>query len=274
MRCPYQYAADDKPVLGGRRKIGEVCNSLQGKKSWGGFCFPHAAKMGMVPKEIMDEKANKIRETHRLKMARIVKHSKETLEKSSNDLTETTKEILSVMGKNEAYDLTYEYALLKKLNPEPQNEAYAEKFAFAMWLNTPESVRTPKELAEAAKILGVVETTLALWRRSPELVRIFNNKAKETACRSYPYIIEKALERVASGSERAMEILLKHIKEIQADSEPKSKIPMLSPALLAEAKDINADGRPNKIELVADQTIKAAQYDAMTDGNVKVETVQ
>lgn len=274
MNCPYIFRETDKPVQEGKRQIGEVCNSFSGKRSYGGHCFPHAAHLGLVPQDVMDKKAEKARESHRKKMARISEHSKETLEKSSNDLSDTTKEILSVMGKNDPYDLAYEYALLKKLNPEPQNEAYAEKFAFAMWLNTPESVRTPKTLAEAAPILGVVETTLALWRRSPELVRIFNNKAKETACRSYPYIIEKALERVAIGSERAMEILLKHIKEIQADNEPKSKIPMLSPALLAEAKDINADGRPNKIEFVANHAIKAAQYDALTDGNIKVETVQ
>jgi len=274
MLCPYKFVAEDKPVQEGKRQIGEVCGSFSGKKAYGGMCFPHASHLGLVPQDVLDKKAAAFRETHRKKMARITKFTKDNLEKSSEDLSDTTKEILSVMGKNDPYDLSYEYALLKKLNPEPQNEAYAEKFAFAMWLNTPESVRTPKTLAEAAPILGVVETTLALWRRSPELVRIFNNKAKETACRSYPYIIEKALERVAVGSERAMEILLKHIKEIQADSEPKSRIMPLPAGMLDEAIKINTDSKSNKIEGVTNQTIKAAQYDALTDGNIKVETVQ
>jgi hypothetical protein len=274
MRCPYQFKAEDKPVQDGRRQIGEVCNAPSGKKSYGGNCFPHAVHLGLVPQDVIDKKNEKLRETHRKKMARISARSKENLEKSSDNLSETTKEILGVMGKNDPYDLSYEYALLKQLNPEPQNEKYAEKFAFAMWLNTPESVREPKSLLEAATILGVAEPTLALWRRSPELVRIFNNKAKETACRSYPYIIEKALERVAVGSERAMDILLKHIKEIQADTEPKSKIPLLSAALIAEAKNINEDGKTSKIEGVANHTLKAAQYDALTDGAVKVDTVQ
>lgn len=274
MRCPYQFKAEDKPVQDGRRQIGEVCAAYSGKKEYGGHCFPHAVHLGLVPQDVIEKKNAKLRETHRKKMENVSKFAKANLEKSSNDLSDTTKEILNVMGKNEAYDLSYEYALLKRLNPEPQNEAYAEKFAFAMWLNTPESARTPKTLLEAAQILGVMETTLALWRRSPELVRIFNNKAKETACRSYPYIIEKALERVSSGSERAMEILLKHIKEIQAESEPKARIMPMPAALLDEAKAINADGRPNKIEGVANHATKAVQYDSLLNGDVKADTVQ
>lgn len=274
MKCPYIFKAEDKPVKDGKRQIGEVCNSFSGKKAYGGYCFPHAFHLGLVPQEVIDKRSERMRETHRKKVARATARSKEVLEKSSDSFTETTRKILDVLGKNESYDLGYEYALLKRLNPEPQNEAYAEKFAFAMWLNTPESVRTPKTLPEAAQILGVVEITLALWRRSPELVRIFNSKARETACRSYPYIIEKALERVATGSERAMEILLKHIKEIQADNEPKSKIMPLPAGMLDEAKRINSDNNIQKVDGVANHATKAAAYDALTEGNIKPEPVQ
>jgi hypothetical protein len=275
-RCVYIYQAGDKKVLRGEYKIGDQCNATaRNAEKTNSLCGGHFRKWNKINNpQVNAEIASKQSESLRASRRAVEQKNKDIVENSNNILTETAQEILQVLGKNEKYDLVYEYSLLKRLNANPQQESYSEKFAFAMWLNTPEHSRTPKTIEEVPDILGVQLVTLSLWRRSPELVRIMNNKARESFCRAYGYITEKLLERVAGGSEKAMDVGLKHIKEIEAEIGANSRSTPAAPKLLDEAKKINESGIDRFVG-VANQVKKIANYDALINGNVKPnDTVQ
>lgn len=57
-----------------------------------------------------------------------------------------------------------------------KEEISDKKRQFGMWLGLPADVRTPPKQSELAKKLGTTETTLAHWRKDPEVI-----KAKESA---------------------------------------------------------------------------------------------
>jgi hypothetical protein len=239
-----------------------------------GFCGGHLKRWNMTNDPKANAEAGRLQsESLRASRKLAIDKNKGIVESSNAILTETAQEILQVLGKNEKYDLVYEYSLLKRLNPNPQRESYTEKFAFALWLNTPESARTPKTIEEVPEILGVTLVTLASWRRSPEIVRIINNKARESFCRSYGYTTEKLLERVAAGSEKAIDVALKHIKEIEAEMGAKGKSAPVDATLLDQARKINEGSDVSRFVGVANQAKKIAIYDSLLNGNVKPNDV-
>jgi len=272
------YRPGDKKVKKGEYKVGDQCfATARAVEKTHGFCGGHFKKWNKENDPEANVASGKKRSaTSQKKRQEVVEKNREIVENSNNTLNEKTKEILGVLGKNEKYDLIYEYSLMKSLNIDPQKEKYAEKFAFALWLNTPEAMRMPKTMEEAAEILGVVMVTLAMWRRSPEITRIINDKARESHCRSYPYIFEKLLEQVALGSERAMDIGLKHIKELEAEmAGNKSKLPNISEKLIEEARRSTEGTSSDRLTGVANIVKKVVIYDSMIAGNIKPnDTVQ
>lgn len=278
VRCKYIFEAGDKQVMDGKKQIGEQCSSLiYPTENNMGFCGGHLKKYNRIHNpEKNAEIGRKQSDTARANRLNAIHKNKEIVDNCNDTLSEKTKEIMRVLGKQEKYDLISEYSTIKVLNPSPLSEKYAEKFAFAMWMNTPEMSRTPKTVEEVAPILGVSVSTLALWRRSPELVKIVNDKATEAAIACYPYVWEKLMERVHDGSERAMVDALKHIKELITERGGKPKPLDLSPSLLDEARKINETGSPIKVIGVTDKAKKADIYDALVNGDIKPtnETVQ
>lgn len=275
-QCRHVFAAGDPKVKDGTRKEGERCGGSYASEKTHWLCGGHYRAWCAINEP---DKNRAFTEKHKQGMAehnkKVKEKNAEVIESGEEKLSEISKEVLQILGKNEPYDLEYEYSLLRGLNPRPEIENYTEKFAFALWLNTPEPKRTPKTIDEAAQILGFNKLTLALWRRSPELVNIFNTKARESALRCYPYLIEKALENVSRGNERSLDIMLKHVKELENEKKEKSTFPKLSQEQVDEAKTITADGNTGMLRGVAQAVNKTAQFDNLLKGNIKSnETVQ
>lgn len=274
-RCAYIYAAGDKGVLSGKYKIGDRCVAYcRNVEKLSGFCYGHFKKWNMANNPEVNAAAGRLQsESLRARKKKAVEKNKEIVENANEVLNDIDKEILAVLGKTETCDLVYEYSLARAHNINPQTEKYAEKFAFAMWLNTPESKRTPKTIEEAAEILGVAIVTLALWRRSPELVRIFNSKAKQSFMGTLPWVHQKLLKRVYDGSEKAMDVSIKIIKEYESESGQNSKPLPTSPEMLNEAMKINEGSDVSRLTGVANQVKKVVNYNAMLNGNVKPNDV-
>jgi hypothetical protein len=275
-RCTHKFAVGDPSVADGSRQPGEQCAGMYASEKTHWLCGGHyrawCSKNEPETNRAHTEKQKQTMLAHNKKVKE--KHT-QVIADTEEKLSETSREILAVMGKNEPYDLEYEYSLLRGLNPRPEIESYTEKFAFALWLNTPEAKRTPKTVEEAAQILGFSIITLHLWRRSPELVSIFNTKAKELALRCYPYLIEKALENVSRGNERSLDIMLKHVKELENEKKVKSNFPSLPKDLVEESKVVMADGNTGMLRGVANAVNKTAQFNNLLNGDVKPnETVQ
>jgi hypothetical protein len=269
-RCAYIYAAGDKLVLKGKYQVGEQCVAqCRNVELTQGFCYGHFKNWNKKNNPDVNAKAGrKQSDSLRASAQKARDRNREIVDSLNDNLTDIDREVLQVLGKNETCDLVHDYSVLKVLNPGPQSESYAEKFAFAIWLNTPESKRTPTTIEEVPEILGVSIYTLSLWRKSPELVRIFNNKAKQSFVGALPWIHSKLLNRVAGGSEKAMDVSIKIIKEYEVEMGANVKQAKVDPLLLDEAKKIN-EGDAGRFFGVANQAKKAANYDLLVSGDVK-----
>lgn len=275
-QCTYIYQPLDESVVKGKVKDGDRCINIGASLKTRDLCGGHFKQWNVKNDPEANKKITEKQKASMLKnQAKTREKHKEVVEGARDLMSEQTNEILRVLGKNEKYDLKYEYSLLLMLNSNPETEKYSEKYAFAMWLNTPEPMRTPKEMSEVEGILGVSKITLALWRRSPELVHIFNEKVKECAARSYIFTLEKLLEQVAIGNTQCIQVSLKHAVELMNKEQARPNFPTISKELVEQAKKGCDNGTANKLENVANQVSKAAAYDAILKGNVKPnDTVQ
>jgi hypothetical protein len=275
-QCTKILDTGDPKVKDGTRKEGERCTGMYASEKTHGLCGGHyrawCSKNEPETNRVHTEKQKQTMLAHNRKVKE--KHT-EIIENSEAELSKDAKEILPAMKKTEPYDLVKEYALLRQLNVRPEIENYTEKFAFALWLKTPESYRTPETMEEVAGILGFSVLTLSLWRRSPELTKIFNMNARESALSCYPLVWERLMEAVNRGSERAMDLALKHLKELESAKAEKSTFPKLSQELVDEAKTITADGNTGMLRGVANAVNKTAQLNNLLNGDIKPnETVQ
>ena len=274
--CTYIYKETDKKVIAGKVKTGDQCGCCRATESTRWLCGGHYTKwLSENEPEKLAEARKKQRESLTKYHKKLRDRNKEIFENRQTEISGETKEIVDAIGLGVEFDLAQEYAIYKQLNIDPTMEHYDEKFAFAMWLNTPEPKRTPKNIKDVPGILGVSEVTLQLWRRSPELSRIMTSKTREIVSTSYKLVWEKLMERVKAGDPRCFDIALKHIKEVLAVDENKSKFPPLPQEVLDQSKKICADGTANMLKGVSNQATKTAAYDALLNGNVKPdETVQ
>jgi hypothetical protein len=271
IRCQYIYVAGDKKVISGKYKIGDQCTRTSVGDKTHGFCFGHFKKWN----KINNPKANsKLSAKQKATMLRHNKKrelkNKDTNAESQGKLDAEAQKLVDVMGLSEEYDLLTEYTICRALNANPTQETFAEKFSFAMWLDTAKDKRTPDTLEEVAKILGVSIMTIHLWKRSPEINRMINDKTREVVSKSYKYVWFKVLEGVSQGDTRSKDIALKHIKEVEDKKEVKNTFPDLPRDVVEQAT-----GTTGKLDNVANQALKIAAYDSLLNGNVKPnDTVQ
>ena len=270
-RCQYKYVAGDKPVISGKYQIGDQCTRTSVGDETHGFCFGHFKKWNKVNDPEANSKLSaKQKETMRRHNKKRDKKNKEINDEAKEKLVQEAQGILDAMGLNDEYDLLKEYTICKALNANPTQEKFAEKFAFAMWLDTAQALRTPKTLEEICVILNVGMFTLSLWKRSPEINRMINDKTREVVSKSYKYVWYKVLEGVDLGDPRSKDIALKHIKEVMDKKEQKNTFPDIPQHLVEQAT-----GATGKLDNVANQVLKAAAYDSLVTGNVKPnDTVQ
>ena len=254
----------------GRAKVGDKCPSKRASARSHWFCGGHLRQWNMEndPERVRRENA-KGSETRKTIGCKFKQKNREIVARSREILGKETMSILKEMGLQEEFDLEQEYVLLKNINPDPTKERYAEKMAYFMYLATPEPMRRPQEIGEVCKILGVVQGTLAQWRRSPECIRAVNENVRDVASRSYRFVWEKLMEGVSRGDVRSMDIALKHIKEQDAKRPVNNDKLNVSDALKQRAAEIcNENGDP-QLRGVADKAKKAAVYDGMISGGAK-----
>ncbi len=270
-RCAYIYGVGDKKVIVGKYQVGEQCRRVTATDETQGFCFGHFKKWNKVN----DPAANsKLSDKQKATMLRHNKKreqkNKDIIQEETNKLSEDAQEILHVMKADKEYDLAKEYNMCKLLNINPTQEKFAEKFSFAMWLDTAEALRTPKELEEVCVILNVGIFTLNLWKRSPEIARIINDRVREIACGSLKYVWEKVLEGVSLGDNKCKDMAMRYIEKLEERKEQKNTFPDIPRHLVEEAT-----GTTGKLDNVANQALKVAVYDALVSGNIKPnDTVQ
>jgi hypothetical protein len=269
--CRYIYIDGDKAVIDGRAKVGDRCTcpaQVSEKSHW--LCGGHLKQWNKLNNpDVNAETLAKQKATLQATRKRALDKNKEIVENSTEILGEATVGVLKQMNRNKEVDLAKEYLILKNLKQDPTQENYAEKYAFALWLNAPDTLRTPKTIEEAAQILGVSVFTVTVWRRSPEIIRIVNNDTKLTALRDYNYVWEKIMEGVARGDKGFADIALKHIKEIDAANSTVGKAFNLPSELKEEAARICNDGTANRATGVTDKIKKVAVYDGLTNGDIK-----
>ncbi len=277
MRCQYRFKEGDKKVLSGEVKVGDQCAGLRASEKSHGLCGGHLRQYN----RLNDPEYNrKIYEKQKISLKKSRDKAKQTnkeiVENSREILGEQTYGILKRMAAPKEIDLVREYLILKNLKQDPTQENYAEKYAFALWLNAPEQSRTPKDLAEVAKILGVTDFTLGVWRRSADIVRITTEDTKQTALRDYNYVWEKVMEGVARGDKGFSDMALKHIKELLAANDVGGKAADLPQHLKEEAAKICEASAISRATGVVSKAQKATNYDALMAGDIKPngETIQ
>jgi hypothetical protein len=276
-QCTYIYGPGDASVKSGKYKVGDRCASLRASEKTHWLCGGHLKQYNRINDPEYNRKAaEKQKVTLKKSREKAKKTNQVIVDNIQEKLDGQTASILGVLNKNANIDLEKEYLILKNLKQDPTQENYSEKYAFALWLNAPETCRTPKTIEEVAGILGVAPYTLSQWRRSPEIVRIINNDTKQVALRMYPWVLEKLFEGVGRGDKGFTDIALKHIKEIEAATETGKQNFNLSDKLKEEAARIANDGTGQRAMGVVDKAQKVVNFDALIAGRVKPEgeTVQ
>lgn len=206
MLCKYTYTAEDKLVQEGKKKVGEVCNSVLGSKDYDGYCTPHAKKMGTYPQDKWDEEKKRGGETNRSnRVKRMEKAAEEVNGKNGGDSI-INQRVLEAMNLNDPFDLKTEYAIFVATNPNPGYVRYNEKMAYARWLRTPAHIRTPQTTEEAAEILGVSFMTLSNWKSHPDIIRFINEDMESRFMSLFPFAMYKLACRIDSGDTQSIKL--------------------------------------------------------------------
>jgi hypothetical protein len=272
-RCTYIYKAGDDAVVSGKCAIGDQCGSMYGSEERNGLCYGHWNQWRAEHDREGLEADKKKRE------ATLAAHKQEAAEKHDNLITEVDKNpqkfgindtIISAMGLNEPCDLENELALYKALNLGEGQENYDEKMAFARWLSTPETKRKPRDIAEAAKILGVSRQTVEIWRRSPDMARLKARNAEAILENAYNLVVYKVLEGADRLDPRYIKLYNEMRKDV-VDKSPKSRFPQLPDGLVKQAEGRNKEEGRAQLHGAANDIEKAAVFSAVRDGNVEVE---
>ena len=145
--------------------------------------------------------------------------------------------VLEAMGLNTQCDLKYEYTVFKALNMNPGVQQYDEKMAFSRWLETPEHLRVPSTMQEAADILGMSTRSLMGWKTSPDIINFINQDVESRIGGLYKMCIYRLGEGIDRGDKGCFEIFLKHFKEKQDATKSKRKGLLVPLALQKEADE-------------------------------------
>ena len=227
MKCKYLFITGDKPVLLGRRAIGEQCHAGAAIE---GYCYGHALQMKVIPAERMAEIKEKRmasaaagRISRRGKAEGIGKKLAEKCSTSEDGHLLVDPIVLEAMGLNTPCDLATEYATFLALNIDPTVTNYAAKMAFSRWLETPEHLREPRTMKEAGAVLGVDSRNLTVWKTSPDIINFINQDVESRIAGLYKLTIYRLGEGIQRGDKGCMEIFLKHNKEKQDANRNKTR---------------------------------------------------
>lgn len=272
-RCTYIYRAGDDAVKSGKCAVGDQCGSMYGSDERNGLCYGHWNQW-----RAENDRDGLAADTAK-RMETVAAQKAESANRRDNLLNETDKNpakyginasIIDAMGLNEPCDLESELALYKALNLGEGQENYDEKMAFARWLSTPEPKRKPRDMAEAAKILGATVRTLELWRRSPDMARLKARNGEAIIENSYNLVVYKVLEGVDRLDPRYIKLFNEMRKEI-VDKSPKNTFPSIAESLVKQAEKRNEEEGRTQLRGAANEIEKAAVFSAVRDGNVEVK---
>lgn len=266
-------------VRKGKKVVGEQCNSMRASEDTQGFCYGHYMNWCKVnAPEVVKEKELKRRASHaefhekrKTPWSRTVKKGdKAAMVPLPEDAT-VREQVLKVMGFGQAFDLEVEYSLYKELGMGKGQENYDEMFAYALWLDSPANLRSPRDKEGVSKVLGVSIHTLLMWERSPNLHDIRIKKLDTIFDNGYKLFLEKLMEGVALGDTKFMQIYQAMMKERKEKVESRPSLPQLPDALKKQVDEAAGD---NPFVTVRSQTKPAEQaavFNAMANGSLKPE---
>lgn len=262
MLCPYKYEAGDELVKSGKKQIGEICNLQYGSERYGGYCPAHARQMGTMPKEDMEYERKRRADTKAEQKERHDKATKSVLNDES-----LNKNVLTALNLNQPCDLKAEYAELKALNQRRTFINYDEKFAFARWLQTPQHLRKPQAIEDAAVILGVSPNTLNVWRSSPDVIKIINADTETRALGLFPLAMYKLGVGVDRGDVQSIKLYKEWYEEKMAVMNKTVKSIDLPPDMQKEADDYGraTQGRNLGVALEAEKNMVISKHYAAPD---------
>ncbi len=237
--CPYIFKADDPAVKFGKRVVGEVCRSDRGSPKYNGFCAGHARQAGLITPEQTAEATQKRLENIKKTREKINENVKNAVNNASEG-SPINKTVLEAMNLNDPCDLASEYAIFKTLNQNPSYENYDEKMAFARWLRTPQHLRTPQIIEDAAKILGVSAYVLFAWKTAPDVVRFINMETENRALCMFPFAMYKLGCGIDRGDTTSIKLYREWYEEKMASLKKTEKTLNLSPELEREAAEYRA----------------------------------
>jgi hypothetical protein len=262
MLCKYQYKSGDELVVSGKKQIGEICNLQYGSERYGGYCPAHARQMGTMPAEDMEYERKRRSETKAEQKERKDKATQAALNDES-----LNKNVLTALNLNQPCDLRVEYAELKALNQRRTFINYDEKFAFARWLQTPQHLRKPQAVEDAAVILGVSPNTLNNWRTSPDIIKIINADTENRALGLFPLAMYKLGVGVDRGDVQSIKLYKEWYEEKMAVMNKTAKSIDLPPEMQKEANDYGraTQANTNGVALEAEKNMVIATHYAAPD---------
>lgn len=231
MKCKYLYRTGDKLVILGKKTIGEDCRSNGATDENGGYCPGHARQMDTMSAEKVAASNRKgkalhtkYRQKRRDKKAEIGKEIIDLCKTGTDGRLKLSPDVLDAMGLTSQCDLEYEYKAFMALNPNPGVENWNEKMAFARWLETPAHLRVPKDMGEAAAILGVSFRALAMWKTSPDIINFINADMESRMGGLYKLAIYAMGEGIVRGDKGFTEVFIKHYNDKKETNKGRGKV--------------------------------------------------
>ena len=260
MKCPYIYQSGDHTVNSGKNQVGDICGVRLGSEEYGGYCFPHGVKMGTVPREVIEKKKKRHKDSLQEKRDRRNEADSKAQENMSGPEIKLNPRVLEALGLDKPCNLDIEYAEIKVTNNWLGKASYDEKYAFARWLGSPKHLRNPKTMAEAAKILGVTEKTLISWTTAPEVLDFINMDTESRSRGLFPLAIYKLGENIDKNDTKSIIDYLKYKDEQDAKRQVKTRSLDPSPEEQKEADDFaRALGERNRgVALKAEKSMVQA----------------
>lgn len=276
MLCEYIYKEGDEPVVKGIAKIGSRCGSGQAKPETRNLCYGHYQSW------LRKNDPDKLKPVTAKRQATIAKMQAEGINKNAEIIKEAAtpgnkygidNDILEEMGLSGPVDLEIEYAHYKMLGIGEGQENYEEKMAFARWLSVPETERTPTDIKEAAKILGVTVFVLECWRRSPEIIKFKNRNVETVIDNSFRMVFYEVLKGVKRGDPRYVKIYME-MKANISDNKKDDKLPKLPDNIIEMANKHAENGGERKLTGTLADMEKATIFEQARDGNLQPNEVK
>lgn len=243
-QCIYKYRVGDKSVTAGKKQVGDPCMACSGKPENGGYCPGHARQMGAMPPEVVAAAVARRRASLDARIAR-GKGNKKAIEKEVGSAIaenvgkkhDIDPRVLAALGLDVQGDLEYEYKVFLATNAKPGVNDWNEKMAFARWLSTPEHLRFPKTIEEAAKVLGMSVRALNMWKTSPEIINFINDDTKSRMMGLYRLTMYELGKGVVRGDPQCMKEVIRHCEKMEETSKDKRRALDIPKEMQQQAND-------------------------------------